>query len=238
MRFFNQTISAIVDENYIHARALSYLGIEFYHCPNKKLGELCEEMGLMKEQVLRSFYLFDQNHRLSFRELHNHPLQIIIQYLKHSHHVFIKDKLPYVAKLLTSIDGKEDLKLIFPEFIEEFISHIYKEEDTVFNYINQLMRIEQGKELNPAGSMLRFHKYDLKTIHDEHLCDDELSGIRALIESVEDESLHWRVIANEIRSFDREMMYHAQIENKIMFPKAIALESVVNQKIFKISQLN
>ncbi|MFT6866894.1 MAG: regulator of cell morphogenesis and NO signaling [Cyclobacteriaceae bacterium] len=238
MRFFDQTISTIVDENYIHARALSYLGIEFYLHPNQKLGLICEEKGLVEEQVLRSFYLFDQNHRLSFRELQNYPLQIIVQYLKHSHAVFIKEKLPYIARLIKNIEGKEDLKLIFPDFIEEFINHIYSEEDTVFNYINQLILIDQGKEVNPAGVMLKFHKYSLKTIHSEHLLDDDMSGIRAFVEDISDPDLLWRVISNEIRAFDREMMYHAQIENQIMFPKAIALESTVNEKMIKISQLN
>ncbi|MEO9477018.1 MAG: iron-sulfur cluster repair di-iron protein [Cyclobacteriaceae bacterium] len=238
MRVFERTISDIVDENYIYARALSYLGIEFYVYPNKKLGELCEEMGLVKEQVMRSFYLFDQNHRLSLRELNNYPLEIVIQYLKHTHNTFIKDKLPYIARLINNVEGKEDVKLIFPEFVEEFIYHIYDEEDTVFTYIDKLIKLDKGKVSNPAVALMNLGDYSLEAIHREHEGDDEMRGIRMLVDNVQDDDLHWRVIAREIRSFDREMMYHAQIENKIMFPKAIALEKSLGDKINKLSRLN
>lgn len=238
MRVFNQTIQAIVDENYIYARALSHLGIEFYLHPHRKLGELCDEMGLVKEQVLKSFYLFDQNHRLSFKELSNYSLPIIIQYLRHTHHVFIKDKLPYIAGLIKKVDGQEDLKLIFPEFIEEFINHIYEEEDVVFGYINRLVKVDKGAEPNPAATLWECRKLSLKAIHDEHQDEDELAGIRDLIENGHSTDFHWQVIVKEIRAFDREMMYHAQIENKILFPKALELEQAVQEKMQKISQLN
>ncbi|WP_258102628.1 iron-sulfur cluster repair di-iron protein [Marinoscillum sp. MHG1-6] len=238
MRVFNQTIHSIVDENFIYARALSHLGIEFYLHPHRRLGELCEEMGLVKEQVLKSFYLFDQNQRLSFSELNKFSLPIIIQYLRHTHHTFIKEKLPYVAELIRHLKGKDDLKLIFPEFVEEFIHHIYEEEDTVFGYIHQLVKIDRGMMKNPAGALWEARKLSLESMHQEHLEEDELAGIRDLIETYHDTDLHWQVIAKEIRAFDREMMYHAQIENKILFPKALQLELSVKEKIQKISQLN
>lgn len=238
MQVFNQTISDIVDENYIYARALSYLGIEFYDCPNRYLGEICKERGLVREHVMRSFYLFDQNHRLSLRELENYPLEIIIQYLKHTHNIFIKDKLPYIARLIHSAKGNEDLKLIFPEFVEEFIRHIHDEEDEVFNFVMQLIRVEKGQFSNPIAQLLKYRKCSLNSIFAEHEDEDEMYGIRALLDDVENSDLHWNVISKEIRSFDREMMYHAEIENTIMFPKAIALESSVNEKIHRLSKLN
>ncbi|WP_421875064.1 hypothetical protein [Marinoscillum sp.] len=238
MRVFDLTIRSLVDENYIYARALSYLGVEFYLHPDRKLKEICAERGLTKSQVLNAFYLFDRSHRFSFQELKKYPLEIVIEYLKHTHHSFIKHRLPYIARLVNQYPDQDDLQLIFPEFIEEFISHIYEEEDTIFEYISTLLEFQKGKHVNPQFFQLEYGDICLKTIHKDHKEEDELAGIRALVEETPHSDLHRQVIAKEIKAFDREMWYHAEIENKILFPKAIALEAVVKEKINNFSKLN
>lgn len=239
MRVFNQTIRSLVDENYVYARALSYLGIDFYLFPDRRLSEVCREMGLNKSQVLKTFYLFDRSYRFSFQELKRYPLEIVVEYLKHTHHLFIKEKLPYIAKLINKHPSSEDLKLIFPEFIEEFINHIYEEEDTIFTYVWDLLDFERGKKVDIQSLIKRSHEVSLKNAHKEHRDEDELAGIRNLVdESYIMNDIHWQVIVKEIKAFDREMWYHAEIENKILFPKAIALEAVVREKIQKRIKLN
>ncbi|XOV92093.1 MAG: iron-sulfur cluster repair di-iron protein [Bacteroidota bacterium] len=231
-------MASLVDENYIYARALNCLGIEFYLHPNKKLGEICLEKGLKKEQVIQSFYLFNKSQQFSFRELQQYPLEFVIEYLKHTHHLFIKDKLPYIVRLLNSYEVENDLKLVFPEFVDEFIEHIYKEEDTVFHYIQHLLTFEKPISPIKAVKHLKFNHLSLADIHAAHEDEDELEGIRNLIEDREDDSIHWKVITSEIKAFDREMWYHAEIENKILFPRAIQLEKRVNELFQEISKLN
>ncbi|MFH6985129.1 iron-sulfur cluster repair di-iron protein [Marinoscillum luteum] len=238
MRVFDLTIRSLVDENYIYARALSYLGIDFYRHPDRTLREVCGQMGLQKGQVLKAFYLFDRSHRFSFQELGKYPLEIVIEYLKYAHHLFIKEKLPYIANLVHQYETLNDLKLIFPEFVEEFINHIYEEEDTLFSYINLLLKIQKGEVSNPQIALWRHRKLSLKQIHTDHCEEDELAGIRNLVEEADMSDLHWRVIAQEIKAFDREMWYHAEIENKILFPRAVALEAVVREKVNNLTPLN
>lgn len=238
MKVFNQTISSLVDENYIYARALSYLGIDFYVHPNRKLGELCAEMGLQEEKVIQSFYFFDQNHRILFKELRQYPLAIIIQYLKHTHSTFIKVKLPYIARLIQSAHGKGDLKLIFPDFVEEFIRHIHAEEDSVFGYIEKLLLVEGSDIKNPIALLWKYRNTSLHAIHLDHQGEDEMSGLRDIVDEELDFDLHWKVIASEIRAFDREIMYHAQIENEILFPKALDLELKIHERMNNLSKLN
>lgn len=239
MRVFDLTIRSLVDENFIYARALSYLGVEFYMHPDRKLKEVCEEMGLDRGQVLKTFYQFDQSHRFSFNELQKYPLEIVVEYLRHSHHQFIKNKLPYIARLIANYPEQDDLKLIFPEFVEEFINHIYEEEDTLFHYLERLVDIQKKRTNNPAASLWKYRSVSLQTIHEDHKEEDELAGIRTLIESTTNAgSIHWQVICKELKSFDREMWYHAEIENKILFPKAIALETSIKDQISELSKLN
>lgn len=238
MRVFEQTIRTLVDENYVYARALNYLGVEFYLYPDRKLREICVERNLDKDQVLKTFYLLDRSYPFSFKELDKYPLEIVIEYLKHSHHLFIKDKLPYIAKLISKYPGQEDMKLIFPEFVEEFINHIYEEEDTLFRYIGRMIKIEKQIDLNPLKELWGYSEMNLEKALSEHKEEDELAGIRNLLEESSDTSMHWQVISKEIKAFDRELWYHAQIENMILLPKAIVLEGKIKERIIKLSKLN
>lgn len=238
MRVFNRTISSIVDENFVYAKALHFLGIEFYEHPNRKLGEICAERGLDKTRVIQSFYLFDRNNRFSFRELDKYPLEIVIEYLRHTHHLFIKEKLPYIAQLLNKYEVESDLKLIFPEFVDEFIAHIYEEEDIIFSYIHRLIEAEKYPSLLMIKSFMDDSIISLETHHHHHQDEDEMAGIRTLIDERDDPSLLWHVVTKEIKAFDRELWYHAEIENKILFPKALELETRVKENIQRLSRLN
>lgn len=235
---FDKTIEEVVDENYVYARALHYLGIDFFESPHKRLAEVCNEKGLNRRLVIKSFYMFDSNTRLSFKELESYPIELMIEYLKHSHHIFIKEKLPFIVHLAKNWKANRNLSGLLPDFIEDLIKHIYEEEDSTFKYIQLLFDISKGKKQAPATALLPFKNFSLEHEFEHHEEEDEFAAIRTLISSIEPENVHERVLIKEIKAFDREMVYHAEIENKIFFPKAIKLEEQVNQKIKLLSTLN
>ncbi|GAB4230339.1 MAG: iron-sulfur cluster repair di-iron protein [Ekhidna sp.] len=235
---FQKTIREIVDENYVYARALHYLGIEFFEQPDRKLKEICEERQLDQKMVIKSFYTFDTCHRFSFRELETYPIELLTEYLKHSHHVFIKDKLPYIVHLTKHLQGNDAIQGLLPEFVEDLIRHIYEEEDSTFRYIQLLTKIEKGKEKAPFSQLMKYEHFSLEGEFVHHKEEDELEAIRSLLSSVDESNLHNRVLIKEIKAFDREMIYHAEIENNIFFPKAIELERKVKSQLRSLSQLN
>ncbi|MFT4785767.1 MAG: regulator of cell morphogenesis and NO signaling [Cellvibrionaceae bacterium] len=76
---------------------------------------------------------------------------------------------------------------------------------------------------------------DQQALHEE---EDEMEALRSLLMEIKVDSLHLEVIKKEIQAFDRELLYHATIENEILFPKAIELESSVKNRIADLSRLN
>ncbi len=235
---FNKTILEIVDENYVYARSLHYLGIDFFLSPHKTLSQVCRERGLNEEQVIKSFYLFDSCYRFSFSELKSYPIELLVEYLKHSHHIFIKDKLPFIVHLAKNLESNSEINRLLPEFVEEFISHIYEEEDSVFAYTKTLSDISKGLLPNPISELIRFKNFSLSNEFEHHQGDDEFYVIRSLVDAVNPTTLHENVLLKEVRAFDREMVYHAEIENRIFFPKAIKLEQETNAKIKLMSKMN
>ncbi len=235
---FEKTLAEIVDENYVYARALHYLGISFFEEPNKALSEICKERGLNREKVIKSFYLFDGCSRLSFNEIKSYPIDLLVEYLKHSHHLFIKDKLPFIIHLAENCEEKQEIQKLLPEFVEDFIRHIYDEEDSVFKYVQILDKSSKGVISNPISQLLPFGNFSLAHEFEHHREDDEMRAIRSLIEAFEPKSLKERVLVQEVKAFDREMLYHAAIENEIFFPKALKLEEEVYSLLRKKSSLN
>ena len=226
-----------MDENYVYARALHYLGIDFFKNSSKKLAEVCQERGLNKEQVIKSFYEFDSSPRISYKELASYPIELLVEYLKHTHHIFIKEKLPYIVHLARTYDNVE-LSNLMPEFVEDLIRHIYEEEDTTFKYIHTLQEIKKGVEKAPHSRLMAYQSFSLLDELEHHEGEDDLGAIRSLFHLLENSDVRGRVLLSELKAFDREMVYHAAIENQILFPKAIALEKDVLDKVEVISRLN
>ena len=235
---FEKTIRQVVDENYVYARALHYLGIDFFEDPDRKLIEICKQKGLDKQQVIKSFYEFDSSNRISFKELESYPIELLTEYLRHSHHIFIKEKLPYIVHLGRKLENNIELSGLLPEFVEDLIRHIYDEEDTTFKYIQLLVAISKNNEKAPFSKLAEFKGFSLNHEFEHHAEEDELEAIRTLIDAVKGDCLHSRVLIQEIKAFDREMIYHSEIENHIFFPKAIELESKVQKQLDNLTRLN
>ncbi|MEL7006685.1 MAG: iron-sulfur cluster repair di-iron protein, partial [Bacteroidota bacterium] len=184
MSVLERKIGSVVEENFVYARALHHLGIDFFLDEHRSLQEVCLEKGISKQQVIKCFYQFDNASKSSFSELLVYPMDLLLEYLKHSHHLFIKEKLPYISYLINHHESEElqDLKVVFPEFVEDFIRHIYEEEDELFDYLSYLQKLANNKVKNPAIKFMNEERVSLKSLQYEHDNEDEMANMRDLIE--------------------------------------------------------
>jgi regulator of cell morphogenesis and NO signaling len=238
----NRKIGELVDQNNVRAYVLYYMGIKFYENPEQTLDQVCKEKGLKVEQVVGELESPGENFREADLPLISYPIDLIIEYLKHAHFLFVKHKLPYIARLVESFKAnhdaynlvEKDLKVLFPLFLEDFIHHIYEEEDTLFTYIKLLERAARGK-YNPSRLYYKMERNSLQRFAMEHEAhDDEMEGIRKITRDyylAPGAPLHVRVIFTELIAFEKSLQTHARIENEILFPKAMALENEV-KKLF------
>ena len=241
-------IAQLVEKDYVHAYVLFYFGIRFEEYSEVTLEQACLDKGLNLSQVIREL---ESPKHLSEADLPliSYPIDLIIEYLKHTHFLFIKHKLPYIAKLVQDFKAEKqefqfierDLRLIIPLFVEDFIHHIYEEEDTLFKYINALERASKGSYI-PTRLYQLMERHSIQKFaidHESH--DDEMQGIRKITNNYTlkpDAPLQVKVIFNELREFEKSLTTHARIENEILFPKAMILETKVKQAFFKKTSLN
>jgi regulator of cell morphogenesis and NO signaling len=235
----NRKISEIVSDNYVSGAVLYYFGIEFYHYNDQTLEEVCHQRGLSPQLVIRQLESVEKVSTEEKLELQKFPAELLVEYLKHSHYLFVKQKLPYIVRLIENIDSKgdmspilNDLKFVFPLFVEEFIHHIYEEEDTLFSYVLELSAYLRG-EGNAGRLYYRMENYSLHHFSMEHAeHDDDMKGIRRITseyELSENAPLQVRVLFSEFQALEQELKIHARVENDILFPKALMIEQKVRQ---------
>jgi regulator of cell morphogenesis and NO signaling len=245
----HQTISELVTKNYVHASVLYHFGVRFYDYQAETLGEVCHKHGLSLSHVVRSLESVDQDSVQNELQLVTYPIDLVLEYLTHTHHLFVKKRLPYIAQLIDGLENVNfryrslsvDLKQVFPLFVEDFIHHIYEEEDTLFSYIRLLARFLAG---DAAGSRL-YYSMESNAIrefaleHEEH--EHEMEGLRKITNNYQycDEAdLHIKVLFDELAQFEKDLLTHAKIEDEILFPKALHLERQVKFKFYEIIKQN
>ena len=242
MELNHKKISELVGENYLYASVLHYFGIQFYDYSEKTLQQVCTEKGICVETLINGLESAVQTAENEDVALVGYPIDLVIEYLKHAHYLFIKRKLPYITTLVADLPELvepygsivKDLKFVFPLFVEDFIHHIHEEEDSLFRYVSLLKKVTVRK-YNPSEVYYEMEKCSIQQHainHDVH--DDEMKGIRNITNDYrldENTPLHIRVIYSELESFEKSLITHARIEDEIFFPKALMLEREVKLQL-------
>jgi len=241
----DKRVQEIIDGNYVFAKVLHHFGISFYDYQELFLQELCEKKGIDLKILLRDFQWIIDDYSIEQKVLDRYPLDLIIEYLKHTHYILIKKKITYIADLILNLKESNalanDLKLVFPLFVEDFIEHIYEEEDTLFQLIMDLHKANQHP-FNPSNIFFRLRKTSVKDFAIHHLEDeDEMKGLREITHDFKIDSsstLHMKVILQELGALDNDLQLHASVENDVLFPKAISLEDKTRRRIRAIAKYN
>ena len=241
-------INDLVSQNYIYASVLHHFGIQFYDYSENTLKEVCQSKGLNVNQVIQSLEAVHQKNTEEV-SLISYSVDLIIQYLRHMHFVFINKKLPYMSRLIEDLDSQEignqqlvkDLQILFPLFVEDFIHHIHEEEDTFFKYILILHQASLGKykitQLYKEMESTSLQHFVLE----HHTHDDEMRGIREITNNYQlptYASLHLKVLFEELKSLETELLNHAKIEDEILCIKAFKLEILVKKMLQEKFKMN
>jgi regulator of cell morphogenesis and NO signaling len=213
MEYLKMKIADIISDNPFIAKALHFLGIQFSQYADHTLEELCKEKGLSEKMVLNQFNEVSLETDSQPEILRSYPIDLIIGFLRHSHHLFIKNRLPFLQKLVQEadvawLDDKQilhDLKFVFPIFAEDFIVHIYHEEDTLFGYVASMNKALQGIA-DPAQLLKVMERLSISRLGEEHEThDDEMLGIRQLTNNYElslNAPVGLQVLYHELQTFE------------------------------------
>jgi regulator of cell morphogenesis and NO signaling len=220
-------------------RIFEELGIDYCCGGNRPLTEACAMAGLEVTQVERS--LFNGNHStepINDQTLIEGRLAETISHILAKHHHFTRSEISRIYTLLDKVEcahGQKhpelsSIKATFHQLGEELKVHMMKEERFLFPYVIEMEEaITQQKPcLSPPFETV---KTPVRTMQFEHDSAGELlKKIRTLASDFvcpPEVCLSYLSLYKGLEGLEKDLHQHIHLENNILFPKAVELETRV-----------
>jgi regulator of cell morphogenesis and NO signaling len=235
----NRTVREIALEMPVSTRVFEEYKIDYCCGGRRPFDEACEMAGADPatvtkkiEEVLKSGTASD------LAWLNTASLRSVIGYIVDKHHVFTREEIAALRPLAAKVANRHgelhpelfELDRVFDELATELMQHLMKEEQVLFPYVENLEKAEKGETAvpfscfgtvqNPVNMMLREH-------------DNAGDVLRRMREITGDYRLpegacpSYTALFNRLEGFERDLHQHIHLENNLLFPKAIELESRV-----------
>lgn len=218
-------------------RAFEKLGIDYCCGGSKSLQYACLQAHLTIEDVQQAL----EQSKSSSRTEPNAPgpndaLGGLIEHIVATHHAYVKQEIPRLHQLLkkvVAVHGMNHPELgriqqVFHGMSAELSSHMMKEEQILFPHIVALeSAVNQGRpKPRPVFGTVSNPVHMMELEHES--AGEALKEISALSSShtpPQDACFSYRTLYTALKDFETDLHQHVHLENNILFPRAIALES-------------
>jgi regulator of cell morphogenesis and NO signaling len=232
-----KTVGEIAAEMPTATREFEKLGIDYCCGGSRTLGDVCAEAKISVDEVLarleKSNALADQTDSTDWQK---QPVADLIAHITGKHHLFVREEGPRIEALaakVVGVHGKNHPELlpvqkVFSALAEELRVHLMKEEQVLFPY---LLRLEEsvvageaappamfGTVVNPVRMMMQEHDG----------AGDALRTMRSVTNDYSlpaDACISYRTLYEALQGFEADLHLHIHLENNILFPRAVAMES-------------
>ena len=219
----------LIRTNYHLLPVLSRFGIRLGF-KDKSVASICEEKDINPDfflSIVNTFHnpgYFPEEKLISFSPL------LIIQYLKKTHRYYVEYLLPkleqLIHQLIQSCQGNcSELSMIesfYKRYKSELNHHIEEEENYVFPYILNLIQRPDG------NSGYSIHQFEKEHSNVEVQINDLKNLVIKYLEPVYDDAICHEFLM-ELFRFEKDILDHARIEDKILVPQVLVLEKKCEQ---------
>jgi regulator of cell morphogenesis and NO signaling len=218
-------------------RIFENLGIDYCCGGSKPLSEACRQANVSLDEVLHR--LEDANvPAQDTPDFQTVSLTELIAHIVATHHGYVKQEVPRLTQLLVKVVSVHGLshpelaavQTIFDDSANGLLGHIMKEEMILFPFIKKLEAARNSgapAPRAPFGSLAN----PIRMMEMEHAAGGKaLQQLRDLTNSYtppESACFSYKTLYAALRDFEADLHQHVHLENNILFPRAIAMESQV-----------
>jgi regulator of cell morphogenesis and NO signaling len=231
-----QTVRDIALKQPTAIRVFEEFGIDYCCGGRKPLAEACTAGNIAIDKVLAALESAAEKPEPAVRNLAGESLKSLSAHIVATHHAYVKRELPRLALLAQKVvnrhgSTKAELPAIaatLAQLDEELTQHLAKEEAVLFPYVAGLEQFLSGGAArphscfgtvaNPIAMMTQEHDAAGTLIAEIH----RLSGN---FTTPEDACPTFHAFYDGLREFEQDLHQHIHLENNILFPRAIELES-------------
>ncbi|MCE1165548.1 MAG: iron-sulfur cluster repair di-iron protein [Bacteroidetes bacterium] len=232
----NNTLSEIVRDDFRASRVFEKHGLDFCCNGKRPLGEACVEKGLNAEAIIGEIKNEMSNTERPDEDFEKIDLDELVEHIVNTHHGYIKRILPTLntfANKVLNAHGKNHPELervteLYHQVEAELTSHMFKEENVLFPFISKMADIKRmggaltsipfGSVRNPIAMMEAEHDSAGNAFH-------EMRAITDNFRIPDDACNTFRSFYGELNNFELDLHKHIHLENNILHPRAIALET-------------
>ena len=195
--------------------------------------------------LLRSF----EEKSFNAADFEPYRIGLIVDYIQRTHSFYLQKKLPEIAQSILLLSGHYEsnhpilliLQTFFHRYCQELTTQINEEERLLLPYIvklnNAMLAPYHFSEYIMAGQQYSIAEF----LKDHHDTEDELKDIRETIRLYQppatNESLY-RILLTQLQTFEQDLHVHASIDEEVLIPKALKLETDLSSRIDATGPLN
>lgn len=232
-----QSIREIVAAEPSAAAVLERFEIDLCSKVDTELECVCAELQLSVDQVLEKLADAEfRTHGAMVPDLERYSLTRLIQHIVRTHHQTVRQELPRFVELSRRIATKHGGKApyfrtvaaLIEHLRDEMFAHLAKEEQMLFPYIARLEEAAEDPSLVPAACFHSVAQPISIMLQEHNSAEGIVAQMRDLMNNFEPPQ--WACPRNSafhasLAAFEKDLRQHIHVENDLLFPQAIALES-------------
>jgi regulator of cell morphogenesis and NO signaling len=228
------TVGEIVATDFRTAGIFEQFGIDFCCGGRQSLADACRAATVDPDDVIRALDTLPPPTGRD-EDVAAWPVERLIGHIVSTHHAYVRSTMPLIASYLAKLEADHGrrhpelsrVRARFADISRELSQHMMKEEQVLFPYVAELAA--RGERCGRCPSPFGTVENPIRMMEREHReAADGLRVIRALTagySAPDDGCTTYAVCMAEMARFENDLHRHVHLENNVLFPKAITLES-------------
>jgi len=219
-------------------RVFERLKIDYCCGGGRNIVEACRAAGVRPDELSR---LLDEAGAAGddARDFAAGPLSDIIRHILDTHHVYTREESARIQALLDKVCGKHggnhpelrEVRALFLRLDADLRPHMLKEEQILFPYILRLEAARAGGGAPPFAPFGTVNNPVRMMMFEHDTAGELLREIRAAARDFrppDDACMSFRALYRALEDFEEDLHRHIHLENNLLFPRAVELESAAN----------
>jgi regulator of cell morphogenesis and NO signaling len=231
-----QTVREIALEQPSSIRVFEHYGIDYCCGGRKPLAEACAASGTEVDAVIAALESAAGIPAPTAEDWSRRSMEDLVAHIVATHHAYVKRELPRLAVLAQKVVNRHGaaraelpaIQSALSKLDEELTQHLAKEEAILFPYIVQLERACADGIARPAPCFGTVANPIAMMTEEHDAAGALLAGMRRLsgnFTAPQDACPTFHAFYDGLREFEQDLHRHIHLENNILFPRAIELES-------------
>ena len=221
-------------------RLFEKLRIDYCCGGHKPLAEACASAGVDVADVMEMLAGVTQSEDTAALDFQNVSVPDLITHILDTHHVFTKSEMGRLQSLTDKVIGAHGanhpellhVRELWQKLCADLTPHMFKEEQILFPYMIALAQAADhkwaapfapfGTVNNPIRMMMREHDTAGEIVR-------ELRTLTSDYKPPADACISYQTLYQALENFERDLHQHIHLENNILFPKSLAMESSLDR---------